>query len=195
MSGGRGAGKTRLGAEWVNALVRGLPPFTVARRRHELIALVGETLGDVREVMIEGPSGIAATARGNRAALRADAAGASCGTNGAVAHVFSSEDPESLRGPQFEAAWCDELAKWKNAEATFDMLQFGLRLGVLPRQIITTTPRPTRLMKRLMADPAVTIDQAGYGTQFSQSCAGLHARQCRSAMAAQGSAGRSLTAN
>jgi phage terminase large subunit-like protein len=160
VSGGRGAGKTRLGAEWVNALVRGLPPFTVARRRHELIALVGETLGDVREVMIEGPSGIAATARGNRARFEPSRRRL-VWDNGAVAHIFSSEDPEGLRGPQFEAAWCDELAKWKNAEATFDMLQFGLRLGVLPRQIITTTPRPTRLMKRLMADPAVKITRLG----------------------------------
>ena len=77
--------------------------------------------------------------------------------NGAVAQMFSSEDPESLRGPQFDAAWCDEAGKWKHAEAAFDMLQFGLRLGKLPRQIITTTPRPTRLIKRLMADPTVLV--------------------------------------
>ena len=70
-----------------------------------------------------------------------------------MAQIFSSEDPESLRGPQFEAAWCDELAKWKNAEACFDMLQFGLRLGDQPRQLITTTPRPTRLLKRLLGRP------------------------------------------
>src|SRR5690606_13249654 len=77
--------------------------------------------------------------------------------NGAVAQIFSSEDPESLRGPQFEAAWCDELAKWKHAEACFDMLQFGLRLGERPRQLITTTPRPLRLLKRLLADPTVMV--------------------------------------
>ncbi len=128
--------------------------------------------------MIEGPSGIAATARGNRARFEPSRRRL-VWDNGAVAHIFSSEDPESLRGPQFEAAWCDELAKWKNAEATFDMLQFGLRLGVLPRQIITTTPRPTRLMKRLMADPAVKITSAGYGPQCSQSCAGLPAGNAR----------------
>ncbi len=75
-------------------------------------------------------------------------------TNGAVAQAFSAEDPESLRGPQFSAAWCDELAKWRHAEATFDMLQFGLRLGERPRQVITTTPRPIALFKRLIADPA-----------------------------------------
>ncbi len=156
VSGGRGAGKTRLGAEWVHALARGLPPFTVGKRRHGLIALVAETLGDAREVMVEGPSGLLATARKVRARYEPSRRRVVWDT-GAVAHLFSSEDPESLRGPQFEAAWCDELAKWKNADATFDMLQFGLRLGVLPRQIITTTPRPTKLIKRLTADPAVAV--------------------------------------
>ncbi|GLS32913.1 Large terminase phage packaging protein [Mesorhizobium albiziae] len=166
MTGGRGAGKTRLGAEWVNALVRGLPPFARDKLRYGLIALVGETLADVRDVMIEGPSGIRTISRKDwprfepsRRRLVWD--------SGAVAQIFSSEDPESLRGPQFEAAWCDELAKWKNADACFDMLQFGVRLGTAPRQLITTTPKPTPLLKRLYADPAVqrvtmrTADNAG----------------------------------
>jgi phage terminase large subunit-like protein len=160
VSGGRGAGKTRLGAEWVSALARGLPPFTVGKRRHGLIALVGETLADVREVMIDGPSGIARMARRNRPRYEATRRRL-VWASGAVAQAFSAEDPESLRGPQFEAAWCDELAKWKNAEATFDMLQFGLRLGERPRQLITTTPRPTRLIKRLLADPAVAVVRLG----------------------------------
>jgi phage terminase large subunit-like protein len=153
VTGGRGSGKTRLGAEWVKGLVRGLPPFSLGHR-YEHFALVGETLGDVREVMIEGPSGILAVCRENRPRYEASRRRVVWPT-GAVAHVFSSEDPESLRGPQFEAAWCDELGKWKNAEAVYDMLQFGLRLGPRPMQIITTTPRPTRLMKRLLADPQV----------------------------------------
>jgi phage terminase large subunit-like protein len=71
--------------------------------------------------------------------------------NGARAQAFSSEDPEALRGPQFGAAWSDEAAKWRNAEATWDMLQFGLRLGTSPRQVVTTTPRPVPLLRRLMA--------------------------------------------
>ena len=154
VTGGRGSGKTRLGAEWVNGLVRGLRPFTEKDRKYGLIALVGETLGDVREVMIEGPSGILAVSGRNRPRYEATRRRL-LWTNGAVAHVFSSEDPESLRGPQFEAAWCDELGKWKNAEAVYDMLQFGLRLGPKPMEIITTTPRPTRLMKRLISDPTV----------------------------------------
>ncbi len=158
--GGRGSGKTRLGAEWVIALARGLPPFARPGSRHGLIALVGETLGDVREVMIDGPSGIASVARGDRPRYEASRRRL-LWPSGAVAQVFSSEDPESLRGPQFAAAWCDELAKWKNAEATYDMLQFGLRLGERPRQLITTTPRPTPLMKRLLADPAMMLTRLG----------------------------------
>ena len=153
VTGGRGSGKTRLGAEWVNGLVRGLPPFSPGHR-YEHFALVGETLSDVREVMIEGPSGILAVCRENRPRYEASRRRVVWPT-GAVAHVFSSEDPESLRGPQFEAAWCDETGKWKNAEAVYDMLQFGLRLGPRPMQIVTTTPRPTRLMKRLLGDPQV----------------------------------------
>ncbi len=149
--GGRGSGKTRLGAEWVNALVRGFPPFS-AGARHMRIALVGETLGDVREVMVDGPSGIASISRWNRPRYEPTRRRL-LWDSGAVAQAFSSEDPESLRGPQFEAAWCDELAKWKNADACFDMLQFGLRLGDEPRQLVTTTPRPMPLFKRLLADP------------------------------------------
>ena len=80
--------------------------------------------------------------------------------NGSVAQAFSSEDPESLRGPQFSAAWCDELAKWKHAEATWDMLQFGLRLGARPRQAVTTTPRRIPLIRRLIDDPLVEVTKA-----------------------------------
>ena len=153
--GGRGAGKTRTGAEWVNALVRGFAPFSHGLR-HGRVALVGETLGDVREVMIEGESGIRAIARGERPRFEAGRRRL-VWANGAVAQMFSAEDPDSLRGPQFDAAWCDEIAKWRLDEATFDMLQFGLRLGGEPRQIVTTTPKPTPLMKRLLADPGTLV--------------------------------------
>jgi phage terminase large subunit-like protein len=155
VTGGRGSGKTRLGAEFVNALARDISPFTIVGR-YGRIALVGETLADVREVMIEGESGILAHARGDRPSYEATRRRL-VWNSGAVAYAFSSEDPDSLRGPQFEAAWCDELAKWKNAEACFDMLQFGLRLGKRPVQLITTTPKPTALVKRLRADPGVHL--------------------------------------
>jgi phage terminase large subunit-like protein len=156
--GGRGAGKTRLGAEFVRALALGLPPYADAP--HGRIALVGETEHDVREVMIEGASGLMrAGAHAERphwipTRRRLE------WQNGAIAQAFSAEDPESLRGPQFDAAWCDELAKWRNAGDAFDMLQFGLRLGARPRQLITTTPRPTPLIKRLIADPRSAVTRA-----------------------------------
>lgn len=154
--GGRGSGKTRLGAEWVNALARGFPPF--AKRRHGLIALVGETMADVRDVMIEGPAGILAASRHDRPRFEISRRRL-VWASGAVAQMFSSEDPESLRGPQFEAAWCDELGKWKHAEEVYDMLQFGLRLGARPVQLITTTPKPVPLIKKLLADTAVTVSR------------------------------------
>ncbi len=102
-------------------------------------------------------------------------------SNGAIAQAFSAEDPESLRGPQFSAAWADELAKWRHAEATFDMLQFGLRLGARPRQVITTTPRPIALLKRLIADPTIGGDARADARQCLSPVAGLH-RQCGEAL-------------
>ena len=77
--------------------------------------------------------------------------------NGAVAQTFSADDPEQLRGPQFAAAWCDEIAKWSRAEEAWDMLQFALRLGDAPRQVVTTTPRAVPIVRRLVADPRVAV--------------------------------------
>ncbi len=148
--GGRGSGKTRAGAEWVHALAS-------AGQRSELrIALVAETLGDAREVMIDGVSGICRIARRQRPDFEPSRRRL-IWPNGAMAQVFSSEDPESLRGPQFHFAWCDELAKWKYADDTFDMLQFGLRLGDDPRQLVTTTPRPVPILKRLIAEEGTRL--------------------------------------
>src|SRR4051794_27731524 len=156
--GGRGAGKTRLGAEWVHALAYGRTPYASRACRH--IALVGETEHDVREVMIEGVSGILRVASRGERPLWMPSRRRLEWSNGAVAQAFSAEDPESLRGPQFYAAWCDELAKWRRANDVFDMLQFGLRLGARPRQLFTTTPRPTALIKRLIADPRTAVTRA-----------------------------------
>jgi phage terminase large subunit-like protein len=155
--GGRGAGKTRAGALWVKNLAQAGPALSP-------IALIGETEHDVREVMIEGVSGLlAAHAPQERPAWIPSRRRVEW-SNGAFAQAFSAEDPESLRGPQFAAAWCDELAKWRHAEATFDMPQFGLRLGERPRQVITTTPRPIALIKRLIADPMTVVTRAGTRT-------------------------------
>ena len=150
--GGRGAGKTRAGAEWVRG---------IARDRKARIALIGETVHDVREVMVEGVSGVLAVHRRCERPQWVSSRRRLEWSNGAVAQLFSAEEPESLRGPQFSAAWLDELAKWRHAEATFDMLQFGLRLGERPRQVITTTPRPIDLLKRLIADPHTALTHAG----------------------------------
>jgi phage terminase large subunit-like protein len=156
--GGRGAGKTRLGAEWVRALALGVPPYAEACCGR--IALVGETEHDAREVMIEGASGLLHAGPWRERPVWSPARRRLEWANGAVAQAFSAEDPESLRGPQFDAAWCDELGKWRRAEDAFDMLQFGLRLGSRPRQLVTTTPRPTRLIKRLIADPRTAVTRA-----------------------------------
>jgi phage terminase large subunit-like protein len=155
--GGRGAGKTRAGAEWVKSIANAPKCDGEGERR---IALIGETEHEVREVMIEGVSGLLAVHARDARPVWSPSRRRIEFSNGAIAQGFSAEDPESLRGPQFSAAWADELAKWRHAEATFDMLQFGLRLGARPRQVITTTPRPTALLKRLIAEPTSAVTHA-----------------------------------
>ncbi|RDI58706.1 phage terminase large subunit-like protein [Microvirga subterranea] len=157
MLGGRGAGKTRAGSEWVRGIALGDPDF--AERPVGRIALIGETFSDARTVMVEGPAGILGVHARHERPTWSPSLRKLEWPNGAVAQVFSAEDPDSLRGPQFEAAWADELAKWKHGEATWDMLQFGLRLGAHPRQMVTTTPRPIPLIKRFLADPSVAVSR------------------------------------
>ena len=163
LMGGRGAGKTRAGAEWVRALALGLGSGQAeakGRTATGRIALVGETFADVREVMVEGVSGLLSVHSKAERPHWVPTRRRLEWPNGAVAQAFSSEDPEALRGPQFDGAWCDELAKWRHAEETFDMLQFGLRLGDDPRQLVTTTPRPVPLLKRLLGLPGTTVTHA-----------------------------------
>lgn len=148
LMGGRGSGKTRAGAEWVQAIAGGNADLR--------IALVAETLGDAREVMIDGVSGICRIAGRVRPDFEASRRRL-VWPNGSIAQIFSSEDPESLRGPQFHFAWCDELGKWKHAQETWDMLQFGLRLGDDPRVLVTTTPRPVPLLRALAGDPKTAV--------------------------------------
>ena len=76
--------------------------------------------------------------------------------NGAIATTYSADEPERLRGPQHDAAWCDEIASWRYPEA-WDMLMFGLRLGDDPRVVVTTTPKPIRIIRELIADPTTPV--------------------------------------
>jgi phage terminase large subunit-like protein len=156
--GGRGAGKTRSGAEWVRGMALGLPGFS--HKPVGRIALVGETAADVRDVMIEGVSGLLSVHARDERPLWEPSRRRLAWPNGAMAQAFSAEDPESLRGPQFACAWLDELGKWRKPEETFDMLQFGLRLGEHPRQVVTTTPRPAPILKRLLADARTAVTRA-----------------------------------
>jgi len=156
--GGRGSGKTRAGAEWVRAVAQGLWP---GEPRASRIALVGPTQAHVRAVMVEGVSGLMSVhPRGERPVLEISKSQLVWPSTGAIAQFFSAEDPEGLRGPQFDAAWCDELARWNRGNRAWDMLQFGLRLGTLPRQVVTTTPRATKLLKAIIADEATAITRA-----------------------------------
>lgn len=156
--GGRGSGKTRTGAEWIRAQALGLPPFASEPVRR--IALVGETYHDARAVMVEGLSGLLAVhSRDERPAFYVSK-NELVWPNGTIAQLFSAEDPEALRGPQFGAAWCDELAKWRRTEETWDMLQFGLRLGDRPRAVVTTTPRQNQTLKGLLADENVAVSRS-----------------------------------
>ncbi|HEX8484558.1 DNA-packaging protein [Sphingomonas sp.] len=144
---GRGFGKTRAGAEWVSEVAR--------RNKDAQIALVGATADDVRRVMIEGPSGVCAVARTTeRVRYRRDS-GEVVFPSGARAFVYSAMAAEGLRGPEHDAAWCDELAKWTNGDAAWDNLMMGMRRGANPQVLVTTTPRPTPLMRRVMALPGL----------------------------------------
>lgn len=137
---GRGFGKTRTLAEWVCQ--------QAASGQAGRIALVAATAADARDVLVEGASGILAVAppwfRPEPSKRRLT------WPNGAIATTFSAEEPERLRGPQHDAAICDELGSWSHPEA-WDMLQFGLRLGGNPRCLVATTPRPTKLIRELLA--------------------------------------------
>ncbi|WP_254871555.1 DNA-packaging protein [Pseudooceanicola sp. HF7] len=156
--GGRGAGKSRAGSEWVRAQVEGARPLDAGRCRR--LALVGETIDQVRDVMIFGDSGIMACSPPDRRPDWQPSRRRLLWPNGAEAQVFSAHEPEALRGPQFDGAWLDEMAKWKKAQDTWDMLQFALRLGQAPRVCVTTTPRNVGVLKTLLESPSTAVTQA-----------------------------------
>lgn len=156
--GGRGAGKTRAGAEWVRAQVEGSRPGDpgVSRR----VALVAETIDQARDVMVFGESGIMACSPPDRRPTWESTRKRLVWPNGAEARLFSAHDPESLRGPQFDCAWADELGKWRRGQEAWDMLQFALRLGEDPRVCVTTTPRNVRVLKTLLKSPSTVVTNA-----------------------------------
>jgi predicted phage terminase large subunit-like protein len=145
---GRGFGKTRAGAEWVRSIVCGDTPL--ARGQYSHIAIVGETAADCRDVLVEGPAGILAIHSPAYRPIYTSSQRRLTWPNGATATLFNATEPDQLRGPQHDAAWADELAKWRYAQETWDMLQFGLRMGDNPKQCITTTPRPIPIIRDMI---------------------------------------------
>ena len=161
---GRGFGKTRSSAEWLRSMVCGRTPL--AKGNASRIAVVAETAADARDVMVEGDSGILAVHPPDFRPRYEPSKRRLTWPNGAVATLYNGTEPDQLRGPQHDLAVVDELAKYKYAQEAWDMLQFGLRLGDHPRQMVTTTPRPIPIMRQIMADPTTVITR---GTTFDNS--------------------------
>lgn len=159
INAGRGFGKTKAGSEWVRHRVK---------MGNGIVHCVAPTKGDVRRVMVEGDSGLLNVCWKGDKTYRGAPMGYPVWSptnntltweNGAKAVFFSAEDPERLRGPQCHAAWCDELAAWSRAQDTWDMMQFGLRLGQHPQVLVTTTPKPTKLIRNILADDKTIISR------------------------------------
>ncbi len=143
--GGRGAGKTFAGASWLDARAREAPGVR--------LAMLGPSLHDVREVMVEGPSGVRALAASRRERPRWEASRRRLvWANGSEAAALSAAEPERLRGPQHHHGWADEFCTWRKAGETLALLRMGLRLGERPRLVVTTTPKPTAGLRALIAE-------------------------------------------
>ena len=150
---GRGWGKSRTGAEWVRAMA--------TRGRARRIALVARTAADVRDVLIEGESGLLAIHRADERPVWEPSRRRLTWPNGAIATTYSADEPDQLRGPQHDSAWVDEICAWRYPDA-WDQLQLGLRLGDDPRVVATTTPRPTALVRSLVAAPSTVVTRVGW---------------------------------
>lgn len=146
---GRGFGKTRCGAEWVRQKAKENPGCR--------IALVGETAADCRKVMVDGESGILAISPPDFMPTYYPTNRQLVWPNGSIAETYNATEPDQLRGPQHHFAWCDEIAKWKYMQATWDQVQMGLRLGEKPQQVVTTTPRPLELIKKILNDKDTVV--------------------------------------
>jgi len=149
--GGRGSGKTRTGAEWVREQVM------QQGKRH--VALIAPTFQDAREVMIEGPSGLQNIGYPFERPSYTSSRRRLEWPNGAVGLVFSSEDPDGLRGPQFDCAWADEFCVWNYPDYVLSNLRLALRMGYNPQMVVTTTPKPIAALKTLMSVNGVLISR------------------------------------
>jgi len=157
---GRGFGKTRVGAEQVRKWVKD----------HSIVNLIGPTVADVRDVMVRGigaGSSIMEVCRKDERPEYEPSKRRLSWPTGAVSLLFSAEDPESLRGPQHKKLWADEIAAWKYPDETWVQAEFGLRLGGSPQAVITTTPKPTKLIKQLVKSPDTIV--TGGSTYENQS--------------------------
>jgi len=158
---GRGFGKTRMGVEWVRGLVEGQSPLQAPKTAPSRVALVAQTSADGRDVMVEGESGFLAHCHPAQRPIFEVSRRRLVWPNGVQAYLYSADEPDQLRGPQHGLAWGDELAKWKSGTACWSNLLMGLRLGVHPRVMVTTTPRPMTLLKDLMQNPDTAITRGG----------------------------------
>ena len=149
---GRGAGKTRTGSEWTNKMANDFPGCH--------IALVGQTVSDVRDVMVSGDGGGSAILETAPPWFRPSYVPSRrklVWPNGSVATTYSGDKPDQLRGPQHHFAWVDELAKFEKPTETWNQLEMGLRLGIHPRCLVTTTPRPINIIRQLDKDPSCHV--------------------------------------
>lgn len=154
---GRGWGKSRTGAEYIRQRVDA---------GYSRIALVAETAADARDVLVEGESGILAISPPWNKPKYEPSKRRLTWPSGAMASTFSGDEPDQLRGPQFDTAWVDELAKYKYPQEAWDNLMFGLRLGMDPRAIVTTTPRPIPIIKMLLSDPDTIVTRGSLYENF-----------------------------
>ena len=157
MLAGRGFGKTRMGTEWVRLNVEGRTPLSAPTGDVERIALVSQTMADGRDIVVDGESGLLANAAPGYRPLFEASKRRLVWPNGVLATLYSAEEPDQLRGPQHHLAWGDELAKWRHQEDCWANLLMGLRLGQHPRVMVTTTPKPTALLKKLIEDGTTAV--------------------------------------
>ncbi|MBZ5588139.1 MAG: terminase family protein [Acidobacteriia bacterium] len=146
---GRGWGKNRTGAEWIRA--------EVESGRRKRLALVARTAADVRDTVVEGESGLLAISPPGFRPEWEPSKRRLTWPNGAIGTTYTADEPDALRGPQHDGAWCDELASWRAGPEAWSNLMMGLRLGRDPRVVVTTTPRPVKLVKDLLADPHTVV--------------------------------------